>query len=122
MKKLEQIQDEFNKSGSKISLADLIVLAGNAAVEEAAKKAGVKITVPFTPGRTDATIEQTDEYSFSVLEPKADAFRNYYGPGNYMSPTEMLVDRANMLSLSIPEMTVLLGGMRTLDANSYNFV
>lgn len=118
LKKLEQIQSDFNESGNKISLADLIVLAGNTAIEDAAKKAGVDVKVPFTPGRTDATPEQTDVYSFSVLEPKADAFRNYYGAGNSLSPTEMLVDRSNMLSLTIPEMTVLLGGMRTLDANS----
>ncbi|TGL11323.1 catalase/peroxidase HPI [Leptospira meyeri] len=118
LKKLEQIQSDFNESGNKISLADLIVLAGSAAIEDAAKKAGVDVKVPFTPGRTDATPEQTDVYSFSVLEPKADAFRNYYGAGNSLSPTEMLVDRSNMLSLTIPEMTVLLGGMRSLDANS----
>lgn len=94
------------------------MLAGNTAIEDAAKKAGVDVKVPFTPGRTDATPEQTDINSFSVLEPKADAFRNYYGAGNSLSPTEMLVDRSNMLSLTIPEMTVLLGGMRSLDANS----
>lgn len=115
---MEEIRSDFNESGNKISLADLIVLGGTAAVEEAAKKAGTKIEVPFTPGRTDATAEQTDVYSFSVLEPKADAFRNYYGVGNSLSPTEMLVDRSNLLSLTIPEMTVLLGGMRSLDGNS----
>jgi len=115
---LEDIQKDFNKSGEKVSLADLIVLGGAAAVEKAAKSAGYSVKVPFTPGRTDASQEQTDENSFAVLEPKADAFRNYYGDGNYMSPTEMLVDRANMLTLTVPEMTVLVGGMRTMNANA----
>lgn len=115
---LEDIQKDFNKSGKKVSLADLIVLGGAAAVEKAAKSAGYSVKVPFTPGRTDASQEQTDENSFAVLEPKADAFRNYYGDGNYMSPTEMLVDRANMLTLTVPEMTVLVGGMRTMNANA----
>lgn len=114
---LETIQKEFNKSGKKVSLADLIVLGGVAGIEEAAKKAGVSVKVPFKPGRMDASQEQTDVNSFSFLEPKADAFRNFYGEGNYMSPAEMLVDRANMLTLSVPEMTVLLGGMRVLNAN-----
>jgi catalase-peroxidase len=100
-----------------VSLADLIVLGGAAAVEKAAKSAGYSVKVPFTPGRMDASQEQTDENSLTALEPKADAFRNYYGDGNYMSPTEMLVDRANMLTLTVPEMTVLVGGMRTMNAN-----
>ncbi len=120
LSKLEDIQKAFNKAhtdGKKVSLADLIVLGGVAAVEKAAKLAGYNLKVPFTPGRMDATQEQTDVNSFSFLEPKADAFRNYYGEGNYMSPTEMLVDRANMLRLTVPEMTVLLGGMRALNAN-----
>jgi catalase-peroxidase len=118
LKTLEDIQKDFNKSGKKVSLADLIVLGGAAAVEKAAKSAGYSVKVPFTPGRMDASQEQTDENSFAVLEPTADAFRNYYGDGNYMSPTEMLVDRANMLTLTVPEMTVLVGGMRTMNANA----
>ncbi|GBF50321.1 catalase/hydroperoxidase HPI [Leptospira ryugenii] len=120
LKELTEIQREFNESGKKVSLADVIVLGGVAAVEEAAKKAGVKVSVPFTPGRMDASQESTDVKSFAVLEPKADAFRNYYGDGNYLSPTEALVDRANMLSLTVPEMTVLVGGLRALNANSAN--
>ena len=118
LKTLEDIQKDFNTSGKKVSLADLIVLGGAAAVEKAAKSAGYSVKVPFTPGRMDASQEQTDENSFAVLELKADAFRNYYGDGNYMSPTEMLVDRANMLTLTVPEMTVLFGGMRTMNANA----
>ena len=118
LKTLEDIQKDFNKSGKKVSLADLIVLGGAAAVEKAAKSAGYSVKVPFTPGRMDASQEQTDENSRAALEPKADAFRNYYGDGNYMSPTEMLVDRANMLTLTVPEMTVLVGGMRTMNANA----
>lgn len=117
LKTLEDIQKDFNKAGKKVSLADLIVLGGAAAIEKAAKSAGYSVKVPFTPGRMDASQEQTDENSLAVLEPKADAFRNYYGDGNYMSPTEMLVDRANMLTLTVPEMTVLVGGMRTMNAN-----
>ncbi|WP_163760730.1 catalase/peroxidase HPI [Mycobacterium botniense] len=117
---LEKIQQEFNNSqsgGKRISLADLIVLGGCAAVEQAAKKAGVDITVPFAPGRTDASQEQTDVESFEVLEPKADGFRNYVQAGEKLSPETMLVDRAFMLNLSAPEMTVLIGGMRALGAN-----
>ncbi len=117
---LEGIQNDFNRApakGKKVSLADLIVLGGVAAVEQAAKTAGYPVKVPFTPGRNDATAEQTDVTSFAVLEPKADAFRNYYGEGNLLSPTETLVDRANMLTLTVPEMTVLVGGMRVLNAN-----
>ena len=117
---LEGIQNDFNRAqskGKKVSLADLIVLGGVAAVEQAAKTAGYPVKVPFTPGRMDASQEQTDVSSFAVLEPKADAFRNYYAEGNLLSPTEMLVDRANMLTLTVPEMTVLVGGMRVLGAN-----
>ncbi|WP_262965033.1 catalase/peroxidase HPI [Methylobacter psychrophilus] len=119
--RLEDIQKDFNKAqsnGKKVSLADLIVLGGGAGIEQAAKAAGYKVIVPFTPGRMDASQEQTDVSAFAVLEPKADAFRNYYGEGNPMSPTEMLVDRANMLTLTVPEMTVLVGGMRVLNANA----
>ncbi|MBK8816889.1 MAG: catalase/peroxidase HPI [Methylococcaceae bacterium] len=116
---IEGIQNEFNRTKSKkVSLADLIVLGGVAAVEQAAKTAGTPVKVPFTPGRMDASPEQTDVSSFTVLEPKADAFRNFYGEGNTLPPTEMLIDRANMLTLTVPEMTVLVGGMRVLDANA----
>jgi catalase-peroxidase len=119
--KLEAVQGAFNKSlsgGKKVSLADVIILGGNAAIEKASKAAGNPVKVPFKPGRMDATQEQTDVTSFAVLEPKADAFRNYFGEGNYMSPSEMLVDRSNLLGLSVPEMTVLVGGMRVLNANA----
>lgn len=117
---LEGIQKEFNdKSGNKkVSLADLIVLAGAAAVEKAASNAGYNVEVPFAPGRTDATQEQTDVSSFAVLEPAADGFRNYFAQGNNASPTEMLIDKANLLNLSVPEMTVLVAGMRALGANA----
>ncbi len=118
---LEGIQNDFNRTqskGKKVSLADLVVLGGVVAVEQAAKTAGYPVKVPFTPGRMDASQEQTDVTSFAVLEPKADAFRNYYAEGNLLSPTEMLVDRANMLTLTVPEMTVLVGGMRVLNANA----
>ncbi len=123
LKKLEAIQKDFNKSlsqGKKVSLADTIVIAGNAAIEEAAKKADHEVEVPFTPGRMDATQGQTDVNSFAVLEPKADGFRNYFGKGLSSSPAALLVDKADTLSLTIPEMTVLVGGMRTLDANVGN--
>lgn len=117
--KLKDVQKRFNKGRNKISLADLIVLGGAAAVEKAAKDAGVKIEVPFTPGRGDASAQQTDVKSFSLLEPKADAFRNYFNKGtSYRSPADMLVDRADQLDLTVPEMTVLVGGMRSLDANT----
>ena len=119
--RLETIQNDFNrtiKGGKKVSLADVIVLGGSAAVEEAAKKAGVKVQVAFKPGRMDASQEQTDVHSAAVLEPKADGFRNYFAKDNALSPTEMLVERANFLTLSVPEMTVLVGGMRALDANA----
>jgi catalase-peroxidase len=111
---LERVQQDFNAGGKKISLADLIVLGGCAAVEEAAKDAGFDVTVPFTPGRTDASQEQTDVDSFRVLEPRADGFRNYLRAGEKLSPETLLVDRAYMLSLTPPEMTVLIGGMRAL--------
>ena len=119
--RLEAVQKDFNagqKGGKKVSLADLIVLAGNAAVERAAKQAGHDVTLPFTPGRTDASQAQTDVASFAALEPTADGFRNYYGKGNRLSPADALVDRANMLTLTVPEMTVLVGGLRVLDANA----
>ncbi len=117
--KLEDVQTKFNKSsGRKVSLADVIVLGGIAAVEKAAKDGGQTVKIAFTPGRTDASQEQTDVTSFAVLEPKADAFRNYYSEEATLSPTEMLVDRANMLTLTVPEMTVLIGGMRALNANT----
>jgi catalase-peroxidase len=119
--RLESIQSDFNRSlkgGKKVSLADVIVLGGSAAVEEAAKRAGYKVQVPFKPGRMDAAQEQTDAESFAVLEPKADGFRNYFSKDNALSPAEMLIERANFLTLSVPEMTVLVGGMRTLDANA----
>jgi catalase-peroxidase len=117
---LEQIQQDFNRSqsgGKKVSLADLIVLGGCAAVEQAAKNAGHDITVPFVPGRTDASQEQTDVESFAVLEPTVDGFRNYLGAGERLSPETLLLDRANLLTLTAPEMTVLIGGMRALNAN-----
>ncbi len=117
---LEQIQQDFNDSqsgGTKVSLADLIVLGGCAAVEQAAKNAGHDITVPFVPGRTDASQEQTDVESFAVLEPTADGFRNYLRAGEKLPAETLLLDRANLLTLTAPEMTVLIGGMRALNAN-----
>jgi catalase-peroxidase len=116
---LEAIQNDFNagSGAKKVSLADLIVLAGCAAVEEAAKKAGHDVKVPFTPGRTDATQEQTDIHSFTVLEPIADGFRNYLREGHEAFAAELLVDKANLLTLTAPEMTVLIGGLRALNAN-----
>jgi catalase-peroxidase len=116
LQKLEAIQKEF---GKKVSLADLIVLGGSAAVEKAAKDAGVDVKVPFTPGRMDASQEQTDVESFAPLEPRADGFRNYIsGKRQYMAPEEALVDRAQLLTLTGPEMTVLVGGLRVLGANA----
>ncbi|MEV0976354.1 catalase/peroxidase HPI [Streptomyces sp. NPDC049915] len=118
LRTLERIQQDFNDSqtgATRVSLADLIVLGGCAAVEQAARNAGYDITVPFTPGRTDASQEQTDVESFAVLEPKADGFRNYLPAGEKLSPETLLLDRANMLTLTAPEMTVLVGGMRALD-------
>ena len=120
LRTLEAIQKDFNRAqsgGKKVSLADLIVLGGCAAVEAAAKKAGHDVKVPFSPGRMDASQEQTDVHSFAVLEPTADGFRNYLRNGNEGSAAELLVDRANLLTLTAPEMTVLVGGMRALDAN-----
>jgi catalase-peroxidase len=132
LKKLEAIQKEFNgpqsngdksngkkggNKGTQVSLADLIILGGCAAVEEAAKKAGHKVKIPFSPGRTDASQEQTDVHSFAVMEPKADGFRNYLRTGQKLSAEELLVDRAQLLTLTAPEMTVLVGGMRALNAN-----
>ncbi len=121
LERLETIQQDFNSAqsgGKKVSLADIIVLGGSAAVEQAAKNAGYDVQVPFNPGRTDASQEKTDVGSFAVLEPTADGFRNYFGDGNGRSPAEMLVDRASLLTLSVPEMTVLVGGMRALNANA----
>jgi len=123
LKKLEGIQNEFNSSqsngnkGKKVSLADLIVLGGCAAVEEAAKRAGHDVKIPFSPARTDASQEQTDAHSFAVMEPIADGFRNYLRSGQVLSAEELLVDRAQLLTLTAPEMTVLVGGMRALNAN-----
>ena len=117
---LEQIQQDFNSSqsgGKKVSLADLIVLGGCAAVEQAAKNGGHDVTVPFAPGRTDASQEQTDVESFAVLEPAADGFRNYLRAGTKLPAETLLLDRANLLTLTAPEMTVLIGGMRVLNAN-----
>ncbi len=111
---LEGIQRDF---GKKVSLADLIVLGGGAAIEKAAKAAGIELQVPFTPGRMDASQEQTDVASFAPLEPKADGFRNYYTDRHIMSPEEALVDKAQLLQLTGPEMTVLVGGMRVLVGN-----
>lgn len=120
LKSLEQIQSAFNSSltgGKKVSMADVIVLGGCAGVEMAAKKAGYIVSVPFTPGRGDATQEHTDVESFHVLEPAADAFRNYFKPKHKVTAEEMLVDKAQLLNLTAPEMTVLLGGMRVLGTN-----
>ena len=120
LRAIEQVQQDFNAAqsgGKQVSLADLIVLGGCAAVEKAAKDAGVEVTVPFTPGRTDASQEQTDVESFGYLEPRADGFRNYVRPGEKLQPETLLVDRAYLLGLSAPEMTVLVGGMRALGAN-----
>ena len=121
LQKLETIQKEFNASqsgGKKVSLADLIVLGGGAAIEKAAKDAGHDVKVPFTPGRTDASQEQTDAESFAPLEPTADGFRNYFRGKQRLSAEERLVDRAQLLTLTAPEMTVLVGGLRVLGANA----
>jgi catalase-peroxidase len=127
LSKLEAIQKEFNgaqsnghklsSGGKKISLADLIVLAGDAAVEAAAKKAGHAVKIPFAPGRTDASQQQTDTASFAVLEPKADGFRNYLGEGLEPYAAELLLDKAQLLTLTAPQMTILIGGLRVLGAN-----
>ena len=121
LQRLETIRTDFNRAqsgGKKVSLADLIVLGGSAAIEQAAKDAGYAVQVPFAPGRTDASRQQTDVNSFAALEPAADGFRNYFGNGLDRSPAELLVDRASLLTLTVPEMTVLVGGMRTLNANA----
>jgi catalase-peroxidase len=118
---LREVQQDFNKSlsgGKQVSLADVIVLGGAAAIEKAAKEAGHSIEVPFMPGRNDASQEMTDVNSFAVLEPTADAFRNYYSDASYGSPAKMLVEKADLLTLTVPEMTALVGGMRALNANS----
>ncbi|MGC9540577.1 catalase/peroxidase HPI [Streptomyces sp. UG1] len=117
LRTLENIQGEFNSGAKKVSVADLIVLGGSAAVEKAAKDAGVDVEVPFTAGRVDATEEHTDVESFAALEPSSDGFRNYLGKGNRLPAEYLLLDRANLLTLSAPEMTVLVGGLRVLDAN-----
>jgi len=120
LQRLEAVQKDFNRAqsnGKKVSLADLIVLGGCAAVEEAAKRAGHDLKIPFSPGRTDASQEQTDVHSFAVLEPAADGFRNYLRNGHERPAEELLVDRAQLLTLTAPEMTALVGGMRTLNAN-----
>ncbi|MFF7887410.1 catalase/peroxidase HPI [Streptomyces sp. NPDC007896] len=117
LRTLEGIQREFNTGAKKVSLADLIVLGGSAAVEKAAKDAGHEVEVPFTPGRVDATDEHTDAESFAALEPTADGFRNYLGKGNRLPAEYLLLDRANLLTLSAPELTVLVGGLRVLGAN-----
>ena len=119
--KLEAIQKEFNASqsaGKKVSLADLIVLGGDAAIEKAAKNAGHEVKIPFSPGRTDASQEMTDVHAFAVMEPVADGFRNYLRKGQTLSAEELLVDRAQLLKVTAPEMTVLLGGLRVLNANA----
>ena len=118
LEKLEAIQKAFNVGGHEVSIADLIVLGGGAAIEKAAKDAGIDVAVPFTPGRMDASQEQTDVHSFAPLEPTADGFRNYYRGPQLMAPEEALVDRAELLRLSAPEMTVLVGGLRVLGANA----
>ena len=122
LKTLEEIQGKFNSkfSNKQISLADLIILAGAAAIEKAADEAGFKVEVPFIPGRSDAIQEQTDVNSFAVLEPTADGFRNYFSTVNKKSPAEMLIEKANYLTLTVPEMTVLVGGMRVLNTNAKN--
>jgi catalase-peroxidase len=119
--RLEKIQSDFNRAqsgGKRVSLADVIVLGGAAAIEQAAKDAGHDVSVPFLPGRADASPQQTDVQSFAVLRPNADGFRNYFGEGASRSPAVMLVDKANLLTLTVPEMTALVGGMRALDANT----
>ena len=121
LKTLEPVQGEFNaaQSGDKrVSIADLIVLGGAAAIERAAAGAGFDVAVPFVPGRMDASAQQTDAESFALLEPRADGFRNYFADGNPRPPAEMLVEKAAFLNLTIPEMTVLVGGMRSMDGNA----
>ena len=121
LSRLERVQRSFNRNArgdKEVSMADLIVLAGAAAIEQAASNAGYDVRVPFTPGRTDATPEQTDVQSFAVLEPVADGFRNYFSDAAYRSPADHLIDKASLLNLTIPEMTALVGGLRALDANA----
>ncbi|MNN07578.1 Catalase-peroxidase [compost metagenome] len=121
LKALEGIQAEFNgaqSGGKKISLADLIVLAGGAAVEQAAQKAGHKVTVPFSPGRTDASQEQTDVEAMASLEPKADGFRNFVKAKYSIPPEHLLIDKAQLLTLTVPEMAVLIGGLRVLNVHT----
>lgn len=121
LKALEKVQADFNLSlsgGKEVSLADVIVLGGAAAIEQAAKQAGHGVEVPFTPGRTDASQKMTDVHSFAVLEPTADAFRNYYSDKSYSSPAQMMVEKSDLLTLTVPEMTALVGGMRVLNANT----
>ena len=115
---LEEVREDFQGRNRQVSMADVIVLGGAAAIERAAKEAGHDVEVPFTPGRVDASQEQTDVDAFNKLEPTADAFRNYYGEGNRLSPADAMVDRADLLGLTVPEMTALIGGMRVLDANT----
>ena len=118
---LSDVRRNFNRSlsgGKQVSMADVIVLGGAAAIEQAAKAAGYDVEVPFTPGRTDATQAMTDVESFAVLEPTADAFRNYYSDASYASPAKMMVEKADLLTLTVPEMTALIGGMRALNANA----
>jgi catalase-peroxidase len=117
LEKLEGIQNEFNTGAKKVSLADLIVIGGCAGIEQAAKNAGHEVKVPFTPGRTDASQEQTDVESFSILEPKTDGFRNYFKAKHKVSAEEMLIDKAQLLTLTAPELTVLIGGLRVLNTN-----
>ncbi|MEO6701048.1 MAG: peroxidase family protein, partial [Jatrophihabitantaceae bacterium] len=117
LRTLEGVQQAFNSDGKQISLADLIVLAGCAGVEQAARNAGLEVSVPFTPGRADASQEQTDVESFAALEPTVDGFRNYLGKGHRLPAEYLLLDRANLLTLSAPELTVLVGGLRVLGAN-----
>jgi catalase-peroxidase len=114
---LEKVKADFEATGKKVSLADLIVLGGAAAIEQAARNAGTSVEVPFLPGRTDASAEQTDVASFAVLEPTYDGFRNYLAAGHRQSAEELLLDRAEKLTLTAPEMTVLVGGLRALSAN-----
>jgi len=120
LKTLEAIQSDFNSGGKQVSLADLIVLGGNVGIEQAARQAGVEVSVPFTPGRVDATQEQTDAESFAPLEPVADGFRNYLKASFAVPGEHLLIDRAQLLTLTAPEMTVLVGGLRVLGANAGN--
>ena len=118
---LEEVQDEFNSGlsrGKQVSLADVIVLAGNVGVEQAAEEFGVEVSIPFTPGRVDAIEGSLDDTSWSVMEPRHDGFRNYMADLGFMTPSQALIDKADMLNLTVSEMTVLLGGMRAMNANA----